>query len=31
MDIHIQLDPNPIESMGQNPIGFGFSPINFQE
>jgi len=31
MDIHIQLDPNPIEFMGQNPFGFGFSPIHSQE
>ena len=31
MDIHIQPGPNPVKSKGQNPIGFGFSPIHFHE
>jgi hypothetical protein len=31
MDIHIQPDPNPLESKGKNSIGFGFSPIHSQE
>ena len=31
MDIHIQLDPNPIKFMGQNSFRFGFSPIHSQE
>ena len=31
VDIHIQPSPNPLKSMGQNPIGFGSSPIHSQE
>ena len=31
MDIHIQSDPNPTKSKGQNLIGFGFNPIHSQE
>ena len=30
MDIHIQSHLNPVESKGQNLIGFGFSPIHSQ-
>jgi len=31
MDIHIQVDPNPVESKSKNPIGFESNTIHCQE